>query len=389
MKTVRILTYHDLPNNGSALQCYAVWQALKECFPQVDVQVYAYSAAWKTVYEILKVLQIQRRAPFFNFARYLRFQRFRAQHFALDRTIPRFAGYERAKAHLIRQTPDMLVVGSETFWRLSRKWNEVQFPNIFWLPKEVHTKKVAFSASAIQSDPQLVETSMGFLRDVLSGFDLIGTRDQYTYDLVRRSGAADSVPVERVPDATFLFNIPKTDVVTILADEGIDLDRPIFGMAFYGRETFSRGVVKHFKERGFQVIALGMYNDQADINLGHKLDPLQWAEVFRYLSFCITDRFHGSIFCLKNSTPFVSIEPRSGHFHRNSKNRSLLDDCQLVDLYESVDGSTFRLDDFLQKCSGIIENWETYYEPKVREKVTDMRSTSSNFVQRIKSVLNS
>ena len=49
------------------------------------------------------------------------------------------------------------------------------------------------------------------------------------------------------------------------------------------------------------------YNRYADYCLTD-ISPLEWAGIFRYFSLTITDRFHVSIFSLKNGVPVVAVD---------------------------------------------------------------------------------
>ena len=49
-------------------------------------------------------------------------------------------------------------------------------------------------------------------------------------------------------------------------------------------------------------------NKYCDINLVHELNPLEWADCYRFFDFCLTDRFHSTIFSIKNKIPFMAVE---------------------------------------------------------------------------------
>jgi polysaccharide pyruvyl transferase WcaK-like protein len=121
-----------------------------------------------------------------------------------------------------------------------------------------------------------------------------------------------------------------------------------------------------------------MYNPYADINLGHVLNPFQWAEIFGLLSFCVTDRFHGTVFCIKNEIPFISLEneniPRD-----QSKLFDLLTDFNLDSCYEHIDenkNSTSRLISHINEIEG---NWEKSLRPSIKPTLLDMQERFRQF----------
>ena len=168
-------------------------------------------------------------------------------------------------------------------------------------------------------------------------------------------------------------------------NSGIDLDKPILGILIYGKDDFSNKIRDYFKSKGYQIVALSMYNPYADLNLGHILDPFEWAEVFKYLTFCISDRFHGTIFCLKNKTPFVSIEPIAT-LQKESKLYSLLNDFDMLQCYENIDEGTFDMDLFLDKCVELENSWNGYAN-KINSKLEDMKNRNDDYIKKIKEVL--
>ena len=249
--------------------------------------------------------------------------------------------------------------------------------------------KVAFGSTAYQGDLQLYEKYKESIRESLNGFNLIGVRDDFTLDMVKKVNIDKKIPLLKIPDPTFRLDIDKTEVDKILVENGIDLDRPILGMLVYGKETFSQRVRKYFKERDFQIIALSMYNGYADVNLGHVLDPFQWADVFKHLTFCITDRFHGTVFCLKSNIPFIGIEPQPIPIvcEKNSKIYSVLKDFNMLECYYDIHGEKFDIDEFLQKSSELLNSWDKKYKDHVTRKVQEMRDRSLDFLRSMEKVI--
>ena len=56
------------------------------------------------------------------------------------------------------------------------------------------------------------------------------------------------------------------------------------------------------------------------------LSPFGWAAMFRYVDLTVTERFHDSVFTLRNGKPVVAIDWNSGRFSKNgsSKTQNLL-----------------------------------------------------------------
>ena len=192
----------------------------------------------------------------------------------------------------------------------------------------------------------------------------------------------------KVPDPTFLYDIQPTGVDDLLKSNGVGLNRPIMGMLFYGKPDFSKALADYFRSQGFQTIGFSLYNPHADINLGHVLSPHEWADLFNRLSFCVTDRFHGTAFCLKANIPFISIEPFEAESVRNSKVNSLLDDFGLsADCYRNPYTPDFRIADFLAHADELRLSWERDFKPRVDQMLGEMKRRNLDFLGKIQQIL--
>ena len=80
---------------------------------------------------------------------------------------------------------------------------------------------------------------------------------------------------------------------------------------------------------GWQIISVASYNKYADINL-LDIDPFQWVAIYGKCQFSLTNRFHGTIFSIKNKIPFVTVESDKRYaYFGTCKTESLLKDLFL------------------------------------------------------------
>lgn len=383
---IRILTYHHVTNNGAVLQAYSLCQVLNREFDGNNVQILNYIPKALRQGEFLKIFKPCRKAPFFYSQRYFMYNKFIKANLQLDHKLPKNKSLERLIAFINSQNYDALIVGSDNIWRISQTRFSLGFPNIYWLSDSITTKKIAYAASAYKSDPLLINKYKGAIQRHLNSFDIIGVRDKFTLDLVKSCEINTAIPLQTVPDPTFLYEIRRTNVEQLLSDLGIDLRRPILGILIYGKAALSERIRDYFKSKGYQILALSMYNPYADFNLGHILNPFEWAEAFKHLTFCITDRFHGTIFCLKNKTPFVSIEPSPLNSISQSKIYSLLNDFGILDCYANVDEDDFNPNDFLDKCTELSNSWGRY-EELIDKGLETMKNKSWDYIKKVKKVI--
>jgi polysaccharide pyruvyl transferase WcaK-like protein len=383
---VRILTYHSVTNNGAVLQAYSLSTALARVLSDYDVKIIDYLPPALRRNEFLKIFKPLPRCPHFYLARFFLYRRFVRAHLRLDRAVPSTRDLDRMIDDLNARQYGALVVGSDNIWRISKAPMSPRFPNIYWSPERVQAKKLAYAASAYGSDPVLIDRYREILQHCLNDFDFIGVRDTFTLELVNSTGVDPGIPVWEVPDPTFLYDLRETAAAEKLTSRGIDLQRPILGVLIFGRAELSARIREHYKAQGYQIVALSMYNPYADLNLGHILDPFEWADVFRYLTFCITDRFHGAIFCLKNATPFISMEPRRLDSLQKSKIYSVLSDIDVREAYADVDNQNLQIDSFLTQCAQLQETWDQR-AGRITEGLGTLRQRSQACLAKVKEVI--
>jgi polysaccharide pyruvyl transferase WcaK-like protein len=82
--------------------------------------------------------------------------------------------------------------------------------------------------------------------------------------------------------------------------------------------------MNYFRKKGYQSVALSCHIKEADVNLFGELDAWEWANVFQYGSFCVTERFHPIIFCLRYGTPFLAVDQSEIYQKYESKTSFLL-----------------------------------------------------------------
>jgi len=133
------------------------------------------------------------------------------------------------------------------------------------------------------------------------------------------------------------------------------------------------------------MIALSNFNSYADINLGNKINPFEFAEVFRYFTFCITDRFHGTIFCLKNKIPFISVDHADIYLTTESKIYNLLKDFSLLESnYINIKKVKYNFEIFFNKAEKAQVNLD--YN-KLSHNLEKMNEDSYAFIKKIGDLL--
>ena len=307
------------------------------------------------------------------------------KNLALDHSLPRFY-IQKSLQEYMANNYDAMIIGMDV-WSVNHSLNRPGFPNIYWLPEKTKIPKIAYCVSAYDSDKFMIQKLSRKIKEYLDGFDVIGARDTFTYQLVQEYRTRHDGVVVKLPDPTFTFEFKDTNVKSKLEQIGVDFSRPVLGLLFYGDKKLSSEIHKHYKDRGYQIISMSMYNAAADFNVGHLLTPFEWAEAFRLFSFCISDRFHGTIFCILNQIPFLSLEKERYLPRDQSKIYDLLADFDLETCYKNPAGKDFKSSSLFAHADDIQRTWEREFKPDIQPKVDAQRQKQFEFINTMKIVL--
>jgi hypothetical protein len=387
MKTLRIMTTVHLANHGGCLFADSLYRTLTRSLPDYDVRTLDYIPRNWYYHELARAFKGHPKALTFNLRRFWISEKFHRQYLNLEKPTSFYpVGYEGMVNFLAEKPYDALVVGM-VIWDITDLPQFPRFPNIYWLSERIPSTKIAYAASGHRSQLPLIQKNLPTIQKILSSYALIGVRDRITWEMVLESKVDQVVPVSRVPDPTFLLEDQPSEIRDIFESHGIDINRPILGVLLYGKPALSERLCNYYRSKGYQTVALSMYNPFADTNLGHLLTPYDWADAFKYLSFCVTDRYHGTIFCLRNNLPFISIEPYEPRTAKNSKIYSLLNDFDMLDCYYDVLQPEFNIDGFLERAGGLQSEWERIFQPRVAEKLSEMKTLSQDFIGQVRAIL--
>ncbi|OJX38316.1 MAG: hypothetical protein BGO78_09935 [Chloroflexi bacterium 44-23] len=371
---IRLLTYHFIRNNGAALYCYSLYHALKRVFPQADIKFIDYRPLNMHLVEELKVFKPLPGEPFFYWYRNRVFNHFVRDHLPLTQPYSLLLSPKQFFKKLKKSDIDCLIVGMDV-WCLTKGLERTSFPSAYWLQTAPYYQ-AAYAVSAYKTEMALLDRYEAGISARLGNFQLIYTRDEFTQNLVNTLNHNPAVQVKKVPDPTFLLDVAVNGLKEKLEKMGVDFSKPLVGVLLHGHEEIMLSIYKHFHSAGYQVIALSMYNHHADLNLGHLLDPLEWAATFAFFQFCVTNRFHGTILCLKNKIPFLALLSEQLDAPINCKIRDLLESFNLLDCYQDTTSASFNLEGMLKAIKRVQSLWNSHYLQQVNNGLIEMRTQS-------------
>ncbi|MDD5504128.1 MAG: polysaccharide pyruvyl transferase family protein [Candidatus Omnitrophica bacterium] len=382
-KKIGILTYHHVINEGAVLQAYSLAQNLKRLLPDDTVEVIDYRPFSVELYYLLTSFIARDFSYVFDkIRRYILIKRFIKTMLPLTNTKLISNNYSKAIKFIRSHRYDCIIVGSDEIWKIGKFAPYRPFPNAYWLNKDLSCCKIAYAASANRTAyKKLTPEQIQFIRESLGVFTAITVRDEHTIKMLAKFGLTNQKNISIAPDPTFMLDIPDMDLKQKLSRLGIACDKPLVGIVVT-KKDISDLLVKYFKERGFLTLAISCSIKKADFNLSGKLDIFEWANIFKYMSFCVTERFHPAIFSMRFGTPFLAIDYEKHYNDYGSKIGYLLSSMSLNDHYHNLLGSGEWRNDIIKKLSSLLKHADRniLLEKFNKQKITAIDIVSNLFL---------
>lgn len=384
-KKIGILTYFWAHNPGTFLQAYSMLREVKEKFPDYRVELIDCRMR-KVNFKICKyhVNIICLMEDYRHHRTYCEFQ---------DRYLQKGPGglitydYETLTEYIGSQNYAMILVGADTVLEVLPKHFKLGQLPIYWLPPTVKCKKVAFSASAgALTYDMLGDRYRTAMSESINAFDLVGVRDDNAYNLVKALGLKDESKLEITPDPTFSFKIDYCHINHLLQEKHITFNKPTVAINLPESLSLCRKLVDNYQDKGFSVLLLGYSVKHRGCRFP-KMSPFEWAGVHKYFALEITDRFHGCIFSLKNSTPVVAVdyEERKRTAEGLSKTHSLL---KLFDLHDTNHINTEKVKNF-DRIVQITDDALRNFNPElITQKIKQLQNKYHVFMNKVAHLLN-
>lgn len=283
---VAILTFHNTPNFGATLQCYALSQRLR--LMGADVEVINYAPLHATM-QYLKFLFAGRRRSLANIARLRRFRQFVARHLVLSG--PPIVNRNRLTALQARY--ELAFVGSDEVWKVDHmRPFDPSFYFDFLDPEQ--TRLCAFAASA--STVTDLQDHAPAVTPLLRRFAAFGIRDPSTAHMVE---AMTGRPTTQVLDPTLVWDFGAEDLPP--------LESGAYVAVYCWLSKADMRIVRRFAAgAGLRVVCVGCSHPDADANrLG--IGPEEWLRLIKHASLVVTDFFHGILFAINFRRPFYAF----------------------------------------------------------------------------------
>lgn len=379
---IGILTYYGDLNCGTNLQAYATLKAVKEQFPEANVEIIPFHGFKQYNHPYISnctPISIIR-----DFCRINKYRKFRREHLKIkkDRTI---TSVQEALRYINNLHYDAIFVGADTLLELDRLPKDYQGLSAYWLSPTIKAKKILLAASSKNTEiHNLTQRQHTEMQSAVKSYTVIGVRDTATKSLLEHFVTPDNITL--IPDPTFSMPIEYNHVENYLKKRKVKLSPNCICIHCYKTDTWAKEVASHLKQSGYQIASLRPM-PWADIVL-NDMSPLEQAGIFKYFKLIITHRFHEGIYALKNGTPPLlyvngntNLKTKSG----NSKYQSLM---QTFDLYPSnvIDTPTITAQQIISQIPVATEVFDNK-KGEISEKIKNLRNQYINFLIKTKELL--
>lgn len=388
LRPVAIATLHYGHNEGSVLQSYSLAQAIERNLPNVKAEIldhrYPSKLAVEKAPEGLRQVAIRT---------------------AVDKWLPLSAEQFLSESHeaafdYVRRSCSAMVVGSDVLWRwrflrqLGGLWPVQQpgfytpVPNVYWPDETVNVPKISFAASVGSANwKEMPFWVARRLKRILSGFQALSVRDVRSLRFLEWLDKPLARRTALVPDPTWAFDVlPLVDADALkdrLVAAGVDFSRPRCGFVAGPCES-ARDCAAEMRRRGYQIIGITTANDYSDVRLfDYGFHPAEWARLFGFMDIVVTERMHGTIFCLQNQTPAVVLDINEPKEDPDTKILDLLRSFSLERF--CLQKATATAKQLVAACDdALAEPWDW---ARIGTQAARHRRTCDIFLQRLKDLV--
>lgn len=327
---ILVITFSRGLNPGTFMQAYGVRTGLLKIFPDAEINYLSFpDFKWdkgkRGEKDFIGHVMLQKAFAAYRLLKYRKLER---KVFSYTPTMDLF-DYDANEAKAMLQEYDLVVVGSDTI--LEKATGSSGRLGLNWGSAELcHAPHVFFAASAspagFADDKMLLER----LKNIAGKFIYIGLRDGLTMDLFTNKMKVN-VPVYKQPDPSYYldankFQLPEYYVHKLKGKK----------IAFYNFSPnfpYRKELADLIRQKGYTVVS-SVYNPYADVKID-TIGPKEWAGIFRHCDIVITERFHDSLFSLRNCKPVIAVDWERNRFSAtgDSKTYRILKDYDLQDFH--------------------------------------------------------
>ena len=372
---ILIITFTGGVNPGTFMQALGVQTALRKIYPEADIEYLKFPDFKKG-----KLMGQGKNASIWHiflqkgYAAYrlLKYNRLRKHHFNYTQSIDLF-NYPDTATEWLKQY-DLVVIGSDTI--LEQAYNERGKIGLNWMPFDV--TKVYFAASASPANFMAHKD----LKGIVENANFIGLRDDLSIRFFEEKLGVSSEYLVKQPDPSYFLDISKYKLSNRLRLKLKPREKYVL-YNFNSGFTYRKVLADSLRVLGYKVISTA-YNPYADICFD-TIDAYEWAGVFPLIDLVVTERFHDSVFALRNCKPIIAIDWEKNRFgsEGDSKTYRILEDYG----HEHLHFNLYNRDNIDSIIDTIRNISELYDKLKIQKVNVNLIEMNNNILKLLDSII--
>lgn len=375
---ILVITFSRGLNPGTFMQAYGVKMGLLKIFPDAEIEYLKFPDFKRNLGvrgahdSIANVVKQKMYAAY----RLLKYKRLEKTHFTYTRAIDLFDYAEQDARNLLAKY-DLVVVGSDTILEKAESDDHQRIGLNWGTVNLCQAKHIFFAASASPARFSHDGPLLPKLKQCVEKFSYIGLRDDLTIHLFRDQLGISPERLVKQPDPSYFLDVTQFKLGKHYADK---LEGQKSALCNFGSNCpFRQAMADLLREKGYYVVSTS-YNPYADLSID-TIDAKEWAGVFSLVDLVVTERFHDSVFALRNSKPVVAVDWDEGRFAAagDSKTYRILEDYGLTDLHFNLSSA-----DMTSIAYAIDHLNDIFCREYVGKKNQEMQERLSSIMQTIK-----
>lgn len=278
MARIGILTFHNTPNFGATLQCYALFRRLEHEGAEVEVINYM---PLHTIGMYARSQFLGSRRSLKNFGKIRRFYTFVRDRLKVSGP-PIFS---RKGLRALADRYDVVFTGSDEVWKVDHMRKlDPSFYFDFLDPARTRLSGYAASASTVTDLRDHADVTGPLLRR----FSGLGVRDPHTAESVRDLTGREPV---QVLDPTLIWPFAAAEDLPPLHP------RPYVGVYSWVSPEAMASIRRLASANRLDVVCFGCHDAAADANYV-AIGPHEWLRLVKHAELVVTNFFHGVAFAL-------------------------------------------------------------------------------------------
>lgn len=336
---ILIITFSKGINPGTYMQALGVKKAMEKAFNNSVIKFLNFPVYKKhsiknstKVSKSISSLFFQKAYALFRLIKYsIRYK----ENFKLTSKVIDLFNYNINEIKSYFESFDLIVIGSDTILEEAVINNTV---GLNWLPDVIKTKKVFFAASASPAKFNIDVSLQKILRKNVLDFQFIGLRDELTVNLFENKIEIPKSNLYKQPDPSFFLDVDSFKVSKRVIRKIKNRNVALYN--FNSNFPYRKELAESLHKKGY-ILASTFYNPYVDIQLG-TLNAEEWAAVFKYYALVVTERFHDTLFALRNNIPVIAVDWDVNRFsnQKDSKTFRILEDYSLTNLHYNATSIT-------------------------------------------------